>query len=127
MRMAASWLRSNRIHRIQGRDTIELASAGGLSSVASEPINLDEALLRSTAGSDKNARVTQFSPDMATLIQGLDGGDRGRSTINRAVDRAADNQLHWRYGSDRLFAYITNLHQLDGRDLIRVSVIGQSC
>ncbi len=50
---------------------------------------------------------------------GLDGGDRGRSTINRAVHRAADTQLHRRYGSDRFFAYITNLHQLDRRDQAR--------
>ena len=113
MRMAASWLRSNRIHRIQGRDTIELASAGGLSSVASEPINLDEALLRSTTGSDKNARVTQFSPDMATLIQGLDGGDRGRSTITRAVHRS---QFHRRPTADGHFRYTSNLHHLDGHD-----------
>src|SRR5262249_40302400 len=47
---------------------------------------------------------------------GLDGGDRSRSTINRAVHRVAENQLHRRYGSDRLFAYITNLHLLDRRD-----------
>jgi len=47
---------------------------------------------------------------------GLDGGDRGRSTISRAVRRAADNQLHRRKGSDRPFTYITNLHQLDRRD-----------
>ena len=55
---------------------------------------------------------------------GLDGGDRGRSTINRAVHRAADNQLHRRYGSDRLVPCITNLHQLDRRDRAMREVCG---
>jgi hypothetical protein len=48
----------------------------------------------------------------------FDGGDRDRSTIKRPVRHEADTHLHRRHGSDRLFAYITNLHQLDGLDLL---------
>ena len=43
----------------------------------------------------------------------LDGGDRGRSTITCAVHRS---RFHRRRSKDRHFHYITNLHQLDGRD-----------
>ena len=51
---------------------------------------------------------------------GLDGGDRGRSTITRAVHRS---RFHRHRSEDRHFNYITNLHQLDGRGLQKYPVL----
>ncbi len=45
----------------------------------------------------------------------LDGGDR--SATKRAVPRAVHMQRYRRHGSDQLFAYVTERHRLDGRDL----------
>jgi hypothetical protein len=43
---------------------------------------------------------------------GLDGGDRGRSTIKRAVHHSADTKLHRCHGPERRFDYLANLHHL---------------
>ena len=67
----------------------------------------------------RSAVASQSSPAAAQRCAkgaGLDGGDRSRSTITCAVRRATCVQLHRRRGSDRHFHYVTNLHQLDGRD-----------
>jgi hypothetical protein len=47
---------------------------------------------------------------------GLDGGEHGRSTITDAIRRAIRTQFHRSRRTNRCFNYITNLHQLDGRD-----------
>ena len=50
---------------------------------------------------------------------GLDGGEHGRSTITDAIRRAIRTQFHRSRRTNRCFNYITNLHQLDGRDPVR--------
>ena len=67
----------------------------------------------------RSAAASRSSPAAAQRCAtgaGLDGGDRGRSIIKGAERRATRTSLHRRHGSDRLFDYITSLHQLDGRD-----------
>ena len=66
--------------------------------------------------------VSRSSPTAAQRYAegaGLDGGNRGRSTITRAVFRS---QVHRRRLVNRHFRYTRNLHQLDGRDLPSISV-----
>jgi hypothetical protein len=63
---------------------------------------------RSTVASRSSPAAAQRCAEGA----GLDGGDRGRSTITRAVHRS---RFHRHRSEDRHFNYITNLHQLDGR------------
>ena len=64
--------------------------------------------------STETSRSSPVAAQRCAEGAGLDGGDRGRSTIKRAVHRTQDTQLHRRLGSERHFHYITNLHQLDG-------------
>jgi hypothetical protein len=69
---------------------------------------------RSTVASRSSPAAAQRCAEGA----GLDGGDPGRSTITCAVHRS---RFHRRQGEDRHFHYITNLHQLDGRDQAETS------
>ena len=59
--------------------------------------------------------VSRSSPTAAQRCEGagLDGGNRGRSTLTRAVFRS---QVHRRRLVNRHFRYTRNPYQLDGRD-----------